>query len=95
MALAAKETGKDTALPGHSEHQTGLAVDITGSESMYAWLAENCWDYGFILRYPEDKTAVTEIMYESWHWRFVGINTAKEMNRLGVTLEEYVALKTP
>lgn len=85
------------ARPGTSEHQTGLAVDFNIADSQFesmpafGWMKEHAEDYGFILRYPKDKTEVTGIMYESWHWRFVGINTAKEMNRLGLTLEEYVA----
>lgn len=89
---AAKETGKDTALPGHSEHQTGLAVDVTGSESMYAWLAENCWDYGFILRYPENKEHITGIIYEPWHFRYVGKELALELKQTGLCLEEYMSL---
>ena len=56
-------------------------------------MMEHAEDYGFILRYPKDKTHITGIMYEAWHWRFVGINTAKEMNDLGLTLEEYLEYK--
>ena len=87
---------RSVARPGTSEHQTGLAVDINTASSAfesqpaYAWLKEHAQEYGFILRYPENKTDITGIKYEPWHWRFVGINAAKEMNRLGVTLEEYV-----
>ena len=56
-------------------------------------MCENAQDYGFILRYPKDKQHVTGVIYESWHWRFVGINYAKEIKELGVTLEEYVEMK--
>lgn len=87
------------ARPGTSEHQTGLAIDFNIADSefeqmpAFGWMKEHAADYGFILRYPKDKTEVTGIMYESWHWRFVGINVAKEMNGLGVTLEEYLEQK--
>ncbi len=87
------------ARPGTSEHQTGLAVDFNTAsstfESMpaYKWLKENAEDYGFIMRYPADKEHITKIIYEPWHWRFVGINVAREINDLGVTLEEYLEMK--
>ncbi len=87
------------ARPGTSEHQTGLAVDFNTTtnafETMpqYAWLKENAEDYGFIMRYPSDKEHITKIVYEPWHWRFVGINVAREINSLGVTLEEYLENK--
>lgn len=87
------------ARPGTSEHNTGLCADFNmASDSfektpMFAWMMENAEDYGFILRYPESKIDVTGVIYESWHWRFVGINTAKEINEMGVTLEEYVEIK--
>lgn len=87
---ACAETGKDTMLPGHSEHQTGLAVDITGSALMYQWLAEHCWDYGFILRYPEGCTSHTGIIYEPWHFRYVGTELSLELKELGYCLEEYM-----
>lgn len=91
---ACEETGKDTMLPGHSEHQTGLAVDITGSQAMYQWLAENCWDYGFILRYPEDRFEVTGIIYEPWHFRYVGTELSQELKELGLCMEEYMDMLT-
>lgn len=91
---AAKETGKTTALPGHSEHQTGLAVDIIGSDEMYQWLAEHCWEYGFILRYPENKTSVTGIIYEPWHFRYVGTELSLKIKDSGLCLEEYIARLT-
>lgn len=87
------------ARPGTSEHNTGLCADFNiaddkfESTPMYTWMVENAEDYGFILRYPKDKTDITGVIYESWHWRFVGINTAKEMNELQMTLEEYVEYK--
>lgn len=87
------------ARPGTSEHNTGLCADFNmASDSfentkMYAWMMKNAENYGFILRYPESKIDVTGVIYESWHWRFVGINTAKEINQMGVTLEEYIEIK--
>lgn len=87
------------ARPGTSEHNTGLCADFNMADDafeqteMYKWMCENAEDYGFILRYPKDKTDITGVIYESWHWRFVGINNAKEINSLGVTLEEYVKMK--
>lgn len=92
---ANKETGKDTMIPGHSEHQTGLAVDITGNQEMYDWLAEHCWEYGFILRYPTDKTDITGIIYEPWHFRYVGTELSLELKELGLCMEEYFASLTP
>lgn len=95
----------DTAVPGHSEHECGLAVDIIDSasagwgdpliakqEEMPAqkWLMEHCQDYGFILRYPKDKEDITEIIYEPWHYRYVGEEHAKEIMKSGVCLEEYI-----
>ncbi|MBO4432877.1 MAG: M15 family metallopeptidase [Clostridia bacterium] len=87
------------ARPGTSEHNTGLCADFNMASSqfestkMFKWMCENAEDYGFIMRYPNDKTDITGVMYESWHWRFVGINRAKEINKLGLTLEEYIELK--
>lgn len=87
------------ARPGTSEHNTGLCADFNmasdafESTEMYTWMCENAQDYGFILRYPQSKQSVTGVIYESWHWRFVGINYAKEIKELGITLEEYVELK--
>lgn len=87
------------ARPGTSEHNTGLCADFNMADDafestpMYTWMVENAEDYGFILRYPKGKTDITGVIYESWHWRFVGINTAKEMNSLKMTLEEYVEYK--
>lgn len=92
---AEAETGKSTAIPGHSEHQTGLAVDLNGSAETYAWLAEHCWDYGFILRYPDGKTHITGIIYEPWHFRYVGTELSLELKERGVTMEEYLEKLTP
>lgn len=81
---------------GYSEHQTGLAVDINadGIQSagyeVYDWLAQNAWQYGFILRYPEDKTEVTGTEYEPWHYRYVGRELAEEIYNSGLCLEEYL-----
>lgn len=86
--------------PGTSEHQSGLCVDmhnLPSAEQSFAnepeakWLAENCYRFGFILRYPENKTNITGITYEPWHFRFVGRAAATEMHNLGLTLEEYIA----
>ena len=87
------------ARPGTSEHNTGFCADFNTSNDwfentkMFSWMKENAEDYGFILRYPKDKIIETGVIYESWHWRFVGINAAKEINKMGVTLEKYVELK--
>lgn len=82
--------GRSVAVPGTSEHQTGLAADIKGSQKVYDWLAENSWKYGFILRYPDDKIDITGIIYEPWHFRYVGQAFAKEIYDSGLCLEEYL-----
>lgn len=82
------------APPGTSEHELGLAVGINDEEDdegMYAWLASNAHQYGFILRYPLDKVDVTGISNEPWHYRYVGKRTAGEIYQTGETLEEYLA----
>lgn len=95
------ETKKSVAVPGTSEHATGLAVDIIASEyealddrqgdtDEQKWLMEHCWEYGFILRYPQDKADITGIIYEPWHYRYVGKTAAKEITEMDVTLEEYL-----
>ena len=87
---------QQVALPGTSEHELGLAVDIIadgtkcGNETVYRWLRENAPEYGFILRYPADKTELTGIEYEPWHYRYVGQAAAKEMTEQGICLEEYL-----
>lgn len=79
------------SVPGTSEHQTGLAVDINGMIwDVYPWLAENSYKYGFILRYPEDKTEITGTQHERWHFRYVGLEAAAEMYNRGLCLEEYL-----
>lgn len=95
----------DTAIPGHSEHECGLAADIVDANSMgwgdplvekqedmpaQKWLMENCQNYGFILRYPKDKESITKIIYEPWHYRYVGKEHAKAIMEKGVCLEEYI-----
>lgn len=77
------------ALPGYSEHETGLAFDIVCSVTP-TWLHEHCWEYGFILRYPEDKADITNIVYEHWHYRYVGTKVSMAMKDTGMCLEEYV-----
>lgn len=95
------ETKKSVAVPGTSEHATGLAVDIISSEyealddrqgdtEEQKWLMEHCWEYGFILRYPSDKSDVTNIVYEPWHYRYVGKEAAQEITSEGLCLEEYL-----
>ena len=92
-------TLKRCAIPGTSEHHLGLAFDLTdrrypqkytGESNAVQWLAENCWEYGFILRYPEDKTDITGIMGEPWHFRYVGVELAMELKDSGLCLEEYL-----
>lgn len=79
------------SVPGTSEHQLGIAVDISGAVyAIYPWLQENACRYGFIQRYPADKTAITGIAAEEWHYRYVGIDAATEMYERGLCLEEYV-----
>ena len=92
----AEQTAKEwVALPGTSEHQLGIAVDINAdkekcsNEEVYAWLAENAHEYGFILRYPQGKVSITGISYEPWHYRYVGAKAAKEIYERGICLEEY------
>lgn len=87
--------GRSVAVPGTSEHQTGLGIDITGGQKVYDWLAENSWKYGFILRYPDDKIDITGIIYEPWHFRYTGKAFAKDIYESGLCLEEYLeSLKT-
>lgn len=86
--------GRELAKVNHSEHHTGLAVDISGGDAMYDWLAENCWEYGFILRYPEDKTSITGIAFEPWHFRYVGTELSLEIKELGLCMEEYFDMLT-
>ena len=88
--------GQWVAVPGSSEHELGLAVDINAdkevsdSDTVYSWLADNAWKYGFILRYPRGKEHITGIDYEPWHYRFVGKEAAEQIYEEGITLEEYL-----
>lgn len=93
---AREEALRTIAQPGHSEHHTGLALDLNDvsrefeSTKAYAWLQKHSAEYGFVQRYKAEKSAVTGIDNESWHYRYVGRFHAKEMERLGLCLEEYV-----
>lgn len=97
---ALKETYQETMPAGHSEHQTGLALDILCSGNMAMdvsqkaepgnrWLRKNCSHYGFILRYPEEKSDITGVSFEPWHFRYVGREAAEYMQEEGITLEEF------
>ena len=85
------------AIPGTSEHELGLSVDIStadweqqDAEVVWAWLNEHCAEYGFVQRYPPDKEEITGINNEPWHYRYVGLEAAKEMTKSGQCLEEYL-----
>jgi len=90
------EAATVVARPGTSEHNTGVCADFNMADDafestpMYTWMLENAEDYGFILRYPKESQDKTGVIYESWHWRFVGINKAKAINKSGLCLEEYI-----
>ena len=87
---AAREKALQTvAIPGTSEHHLGLAVDLLGAEAI-AWLTEHCWDYGFIVRYTEEKEPITGIIDEPWHFRYVGKEISLDMKDSGLCLEEYL-----
>lgn len=93
-----------SAIPGTSEHETGLAIDVSASDGKCAaqdcfgdtveavWLAENAADYGYIIRYQKGKEDITGYKYEPWHLRYVGVELAKEIASAGITLEEYYQL---
>ena len=93
---AEDEAATVVARPGTSEHHTGLAADFNMEDDkfetteMYTWMQQHAADYGFVMRYSGEKQSITGVIHESWHYRFVGINAAKEMNRLNMCLEEYV-----
>ncbi|MBQ2946284.1 MAG: M15 family metallopeptidase [Bacilli bacterium] len=91
-----------SARAGHSEHQTGLAVDVADksldydnfeSTKEFIWMKENCYKYGFILRYPKGKFHITGFKYEPWHYRYVGIEIATYIYKNNLTFEEYVITK--
>lgn len=88
------EVGLSVARPGYSEHHTGLAADVDSTWDGLDWLAENCWRYGFVVRYPEGKTEITGTIYEPWHFRYVGKELAKELYDSGLCMEEYVQMLT-
>lgn len=101
QAEAEAEAGKVVAEPGTSEHQLGLAVDIVdvnnqnldesqADTQVQQWLMRNSWKYGFILRYPAEKSAITGIIYEPWHYRYVGKEAAADIYERGICLEEYL-----
>lgn len=77
--------------PGTSEHELGLAVDVQGT-SAQAWMRENAWRYGFILRYPEGSESVTGRSADSAHYRYVGLTAAEQITSLNITLEEYMGM---
>jgi D-alanyl-D-alanine carboxypeptidase len=101
-----EEAMRYSAVPGFSEHQTGLAIDISNGDSQTSigdwftetpqatWLYENAWKYGFILRYPEGKENITGYKYESWHYRYVGVAHSENFNQNDLTLEEYLGIYT-
>lgn len=98
---AEDEAAKTVARPGTSEHQLGLALDIVDADDpqletwqedtpVQQWLMKNSWKYGFVLRYPPEKSSITGIIYEPWHYRYVGRQAAEEMHNKGLCLEEYL-----
>ncbi len=93
-----KETDTFSAKPGHSEHQSGLAMDVGKIDDDYGttkegtWLAENAHKYGFIIRYPKGKEHITGYKYEPWHIRYLGVETATAVYKSGLTLEEYLKI---
>lgn len=98
---ATKIAATIVAVPGTSEHHTGLAADITtpsfdrlnkdfDKTEAYQWLVTHCAEYGFILRYPADKTEITKIIYEPWHYRYVGVKAAKIIMSEGICYEEFL-----
>ena len=103
---ALKVAATINAIPGTSEHETGLAVDILTEDypsldsgfdqtEAFEWLTQHCTEFGFIMRYPEDKIDITGIIYEPWHYRYVGKENAKRIKELGVTFEEYYEMLQP
>ena len=104
-AEAYRDALRSVQLPGQSEHNAGLAVDILSNEytsmdddgfentKAFEWLSKHASEYGFILRYPKGKTEETGIIYEPWHYRFVGVYYAKDVEASGLCLEEYFAKK--
>ena len=93
-----KAAEKYSARPGHSEHQTGLAIDVNNPSSSFIntkeakWLEKNCWKYGFIIRYPKGKENITGYQYEPWHIRYVGTSLAKTLTENKLTIEEFYSI---
>lgn len=98
-----EDAAKIVARPGTSEHQTGLACDITDKyydlkdssleqTATYKWMCQHCQEYGFIVRYPNDKSDITGIIYEPWHFRYVGVEAATYIMENGLCLEEFLDL---
>lgn len=93
-----EEADKVSSRPGHSEHQTGLTFDVNTTEFSFEntpeakWLAENCWKYGFIIRYPKGKEDITGYAYEPWHIRYIGKENARKITQSGKCLEEYFGI---
>lgn len=99
-----EEANTFSARPGTSEHQTGLAMDVTSAQMSFKldqsfrqtgegeWLAKNAYKYGFIIRYPKGKQSITGYTYEPWHLRYVGKNVAQEIHNQEITLEEFFGL---
>lgn len=93
-----EEADRYSARPGHSEHQTGLAFDLNSIDDSFAdtaegkWVAEHCHEYGFIIRYPKGKEDITGYIYEPWHIRYLGKETAEKVFNSGLTLEEYLGI---
>ena len=98
---AETEAAREVAAPGTSEHQLGLAVDVVDIDNqnldesledtaVQKWLMAHSWEYGFILRYPSEKSELTGIIYEPWHYRYVGRAAAAEIHEQGICLEEYL-----
>ncbi len=96
---------ESVAIPGHSEHQLGLAVDISGASLKYSlptktfelspegkWLEANSYKYGFIESYPKGKESITGYIYEPWHYRYVGIEMAQKIRDSGLTIQEFLSL---
>ncbi len=95
-AEAEDEAATVVARPWTSEHQLGLAIDFNSVEetfedtAQFRWLSENAQDYGFIMRYPKSKEAITGVIYEPWHYRYVGVENAKAIKESGLCLEEFL-----
>lgn len=92
------EADRYSARPGHSEHQSGLAMDLNSVDDSFAntkeakWIAENCAKYGFIIRYPKDKEDITGYIYEPWHVRYLGVDLAEAITTSGLCFEEYFGI---